>query len=174
MNTWQRLCDSWSGNRESYSTTASPSQQLTKNEHYVLEMWESKECSEPVLIQWTAKSQAKWVWAKSVPYFEKQIASIERYGTQCGKGPKSIAGANIELKEQLGNAINLIQIKEEEHALAMWGNQRTNAGRYKNKSNIWWRWLTSYLTSEGGKYVNLVADQTKGEKETGVANWDKQ
>ena len=57
---------------------------------------------------------------KAVPYFEKQIAAIETYKAQCGGGlkPNIFVGASIKPNEQLDRAINLIQSKEDEHALS--------------------------------------------------------
>ena len=61
------------------------------------------------------------MWVRSLPYFEKHIAALEKYEQTNGDGakPNEFAGAYLELKQQLTRAIDVIESKEEEHALAM-------------------------------------------------------
>ena len=53
-------------------------------------------------------------------YFEKKIAALEKYELTNGEAkPNEFAGATLEFKQQLTWAIDVIERKDKEHALAM-------------------------------------------------------
>ena len=92
-----------------------------KMSNYILEMWNSKRFSEPVMSKWTRKPPARKTWARATAYFEKKAAELDKYELSNGVGskPNEFAGATTEMKQQLQRAIDVIEAKDEEHALAM-------------------------------------------------------
>jgi hypothetical protein len=94
---------------------------VDKNRHYNLEMWKSKRFPEATMTKWTSKPPARRTYEKSVKYFEKKMAAIEKYEAATGGDgkPNEFAGATTEIKAQLSRAIEVIQENDEEHALAM-------------------------------------------------------
>jgi hypothetical protein len=94
---------------------------VDKNRHYNLEMWKSKRFPEATMTKWTSKPPARRTYDKSVKYFEKKMAAIDKYEAATGGSgkPNEFAGATTEIKAQLSRAIEVIQENDEEHALAM-------------------------------------------------------
>ena len=92
-----------------------------KKLHYILEMWNCKRFSEPVMSKWTQKPPARKTWARAKAYFEKRSGEFNKYELTNGLGdkPNKFARATTEMKQQLQRAINAIERKDEEHALAM-------------------------------------------------------
>jgi hypothetical protein len=92
-----------------------------KKSHYILEMWNCKRFSEPVMSKWTNRLPARKTWARAKSYFEKKAGELDKYELTNGVGdkPNEFAGAATEMKEQLQRAIEAIERKDEEHALAM-------------------------------------------------------
>jgi hypothetical protein len=92
-----------------------------KISHYILEMWNCKRFSEPVMSKWSKKPPARKTWERAKSYFEKKSGELDKYELTNGIGdkPNEFAGATIEMKQQLQRAIDAIERKDEEHALAM-------------------------------------------------------
>ena len=84
-------------------------------------MWNCKRFSEPVMSKWTNRLPARKTWARAKSYFEKKAGELDKYELTNGVGdkPNEFAGAATEMKEQLQRAIEAIERKDEEHALAM-------------------------------------------------------
>ena len=92
-----------------------------KMSHYILEMYNSNRFSEPVMTKYEGRSAAKRTWDKTTGFFERRTAELDKFELTNGNGekPNEFAGATIELKQQLERAIDIIQQKDEEHALAI-------------------------------------------------------
>ena len=73
------------------------------------------------MSKWTKKPPARKTWARAKAYFKKKSGKLNKYELTNGLGDKTnkFAGATTEMKQQLQRAIDAIERKDEEHALAM-------------------------------------------------------
>jgi hypothetical protein len=94
---------------------------VDKNLHYMLMMWDSDLFSEPTMTEWMSKPPAERTYEHSVPFFETKVEALEKYEAGSGgrrKNPFSTAAAATEIQSQLEGFVTAISSKDDERALA--------------------------------------------------------